>query len=78
MSLDVALIPPSNMGRSAAAHLREILENHEIAQEIARENIKLAQEKFTKQYDKKTSDPQVQTWRQSLAVLHTHTKEHEG
>jgi hypothetical protein len=57
MPLDVALIPPSNMGRSAAAHLREILENHEIAQEIARENIKLAQEKFTKQYDKKTSDP---------------------
>ncbi len=57
MPLDVALIPPVNMSNTAEKHLQEILTNHETAQNIAQDNIREAQRKYTQQYDKCTKDP---------------------
>ena len=57
LPLDTALIPTATAGTTAEDHLRHIIENQKACRELVKENIKAAQEKYKKQYDKKASTP---------------------
>ena len=57
LALDTSLIPNPNLPKSAQARLRDILSNHEEACKIASQNIKKAQEKYSKYYDKSATNP---------------------
>lgn len=55
--IDTALIPADqHLQPNVQAHLQKIMHNHQLASEIAQENLAQAQAKYKKQYDKKTAD----------------------
>ena len=56
--IDVALLPPQNLGKKANEHLEEIIENHKISQQIASENIKKSQQQNSKVHNRKAKIPQ--------------------
>ena len=57
LPLDTALIPTATAGTTAEDHLRRIIENQKACRELVKENIKAAQDKYKKQYDKKANTP---------------------
>ena len=57
LPLDTALIPTTTAGTTAEDHLRRIIENQKACRELVKENIKAAQAKYKKQYDKNADTP---------------------
>ena len=57
LPLDTALIPTATAGTTAEDHLRHIIENQTVCRELVRENIKAAQAKYKKSYDKNANPP---------------------
>ena len=57
LPLDTALIPTTTAGTPAEDHLRRIIENQKVCRELVKENIKAAQAKYKKQYDKNADTP---------------------
>ncbi|XP_053402723.1 uncharacterized protein LOC128558011 [Mercenaria mercenaria] len=57
LSIDTALTPKTTLSASFKTHLSQILHNLDIARKIAAENIKLAQDKYKEQYDKRSQEP---------------------
>jgi len=58
LPLDVALLPPANLSKSIADHRARIVRNIEIAHEIARKNIQLAQQKMKEYHDRRATCPE--------------------
>ncbi|XP_053389331.1 uncharacterized protein LOC128552322 [Mercenaria mercenaria] len=57
LPIDTALTPKTTLSASFKTHLSQILHNLDIARKIAAENIKLAQDKYKEQYDKRSQEP---------------------
>ena len=55
--MDVSLLPPSDPASSIEEHRWKIVKQIEIAQQIAKENIMLAQQKMKTYYDQHASEP---------------------
>jgi Chromo (CHRromatin Organisation MOdifier) domain len=57
LPLDSALLP-NKLSQSSQQHIENICKSLEIGQNIARQNIERAQAKYSKQYNKKTAQPE--------------------
>ena len=57
LPMDVQLLPPVDLSSSILEHRKRIVQNIEMAQRLARENIQRAQQRMKAQYDKSARDP---------------------
>ena len=57
LPFDLEWIPKPNMPFTAQKHLEKVLDNLENARKVATENIKIAQTKYKKYYDRKVKEP---------------------
>ena len=57
LPIDVALTPKPSVGKNNRRYLAEVLENIDLARQIASQNMKQAQENYKQQYDKRAKDP---------------------
>ena len=57
---DASLLPPRNLTKSIEEHRARIVRNIEIAHEVARANIQLAQQKMKAIHDRKSKPPEYQ------------------
>ena len=57
LALDTALAVSQSLPYSTQGHLSKILQSHETALQVAKENIATAQAKYKKQYDKSCHEP---------------------
>ncbi len=55
--IDVALLPPANMGKDAAEYMSHLQKRKQVTMELARQNILKAQERYKHQHDKKAKEP---------------------
>lgn len=58
LPMEVSLLPPEDPTNSIIEHRRRIVKSIEIVQQIARENIALAQQKMKEYYDLSAKDPE--------------------
>ncbi len=58
LPIDVALRPTEGLPRDVDTYARKLLERLEVCRELARENTLKAQEKYSKQHNKKASEPE--------------------
>ncbi len=55
--IDVALTPPTNMGRDATDYITNLQERKQVTLDLAKENILKAQDHYKAHHDKKAQDP---------------------
>lgn len=58
LPMEVSLLPPEDPSNSIIEHRRRIVKSIEIVQQIARQNIALAQQKMKEYYDLSSKDPE--------------------
>lgn len=72
LPFDTALVPREGLNKDAKAHVSDLMAHLKIVKDIAKENIKKAQEKQKQQYDKKTKE--APSFRVGQSVLLHSTK----
>ena len=60
LPIDIALIPATKVSKSTDQHIKQILQAHKTAQDIAKENVQRAQQRYKQFYDKKAKEPNFQ------------------
>ena len=58
--IDTALLPKDNLSQNHKVHLNNVLKHLETTQEIATANIKAAQVRYKRQFDKWSQEPKFQ------------------
>ncbi|CAG2257357.1 unnamed protein product [Mytilus edulis] len=70
LPFDVAIEPKNNLQKNAKEYINEVIENLRITREIAKENVKIRQEKSKEYYDRKTAEPEFRLHDKVLLRLH--------